>query len=95
MKRMKLPFGRALQVYWHDSTSLPGWRYNTKGIAEVGRVVSIGYVVGSSKDAVALSTSLVHDGSAIDPINIPWTSIKAIAPIGERWDLVQPPYITD
>lgn len=86
MKVRKLPFGKAVRVQWHDSKSLPGWRYNTSHHRAVAKIVTQGYVVQTNNEGITVTTSISTEGVSLDDITIPWGCIQYLELLGREWD---------
>lgn len=77
-----LKLGHAVRVFWYDSASHGGWQYSTK-IGDVGKIVTLGYVLNTKPNCITVSSSIATDNASIDPISIPWGSILKIDRIKE------------
>lgn len=85
MKRTDYDRGSALRIFWVDSCHSPGWQYGDRGIPEVERVVTLGFVVASNEEGLVLSTSLSQKGAALAPVIVPWEAITHIQEIPSEW----------
>lgn len=86
VKRTKYKFGQALRVAWHDSMRLDGWKYKPTEIGEVGKMMTIGYVVNTTDEALAVTSSIGHLGGVLDALSIPWSCIVNVEELGEEWN---------
>ncbi|CAN5950560.1 unnamed protein product [Sphagnum jensenii] len=84
-RQQNFPRGRALRVFWQDSTQLSGWQYGEEVPVHIERVATLGWVVSSSKDGINMTTSLSKNGGALSLVAIPWLAITHIQELPE-WD---------
>lgn len=76
--------GKAVRVLWEDSACADGWQKQV--VAEVGKIVTIGWMVDMSEDALAICGTINDQWSGLSPISIPWRSIVAVEEIGDEWN---------
>lgn len=89
MKPQEIAHGTAVRIYWYDSSALQGWQYSTQ-IGEVGRIVTLGYVVNTKPDVgITLTSSLATDSASIDPLTVPWGCIARLDTLPEEYSRAQ------
>lgn len=86
MKAQKFPNGTAVHLTWIDSVTTMGWQRPRSNI-KFGRINTMGYVTGCSKEGIAISSSHGAIGSVLGPIFIPWLAVKEVHPLGPEHDV--------
>jgi hypothetical protein len=86
MDATQYPLGRAVRVLWHDSAFMMGWRKMQGLTPDPVPIISLGYVVCQSNDALSLSTSISEEHDCITPISIPWGCIEKVSELGDNYD---------
>ena len=77
-----------MRISWYDSQSDHGWKYNINTVGEVAKNMTLGWVVSTNDECIAVTTSIAHIGAALDPISIPWGAIAEIELLDKQWDRV-------
>lgn len=78
MEKLSLETGQAVQIYWCDSASLSGWKYNPETASTIGKIISLGYVVKAKEYGLTITSSMATDKAALDPVTIPWGAIEKL-----------------
>lgn len=83
MKEIQLLEGAAVRVFWRDSATKPGWQHGA--LADLAKVVTVGFKVHSTKDALCVASSIDDQWSTHTPLSIPWAAIEKVE-IYEIWN---------
>lgn len=83
MKELQIVEGAAVRVFWKDSASKAGWREGP--IADVAKIVTVGFKVHSTKEALCITHSIDDQWSTLAPLSIPWVAIDKVE-IYESWN---------
>lgn len=92
MKPEKYRRGKALRVFWVDSTENAGWHYGENPPVYIEEVVSLGWVASTSDKGLNLTTTISERGGTLSLVSIPWEAITDIQDIPEwgRYDEIPP-----
>lgn len=85
MKSQSFPRGKAIRVFWVDSTQSAGWKYGEEIPVTIEKIATLGWVVGTSKDGLNMTTTLSQNGGVLSIVAIPWQSVVHIQECNE-WD---------
>jgi len=85
MKPREYTRGKALRVFWVDSTQTAGWKYDEEIPVTIERIATLGWVVTTSPDGMNMTTTLSRHGGVLSFVSIPWRAITHIQELNE-WD---------
>lgn len=85
MKKQTIAVGKAVTLDWLDSKARQGWSYDRGHPREPGYIRSLGYVISSGDDALAISTSIDGNGASMDDLAIPWGCIDRLEVLPGDW----------
>lgn len=86
MEARKLPFGKAVSVFWVDSAAHHGWTNPDNELNDTTAIVSLGYVTKTDNDKVVLTSSITKDLGVLCPISIPWVAIFQVQELPQEYD---------
>lgn len=74
--------GDAIRINWRDSKGVSGWVPSNYTFTP-GTVMSLGYVVKSTKEGLTIASSICQDPPIVhEPFTIPWGAI-------EEWEILE------
>jgi hypothetical protein len=79
------PRGKALRVFWVDSTQIAGWRYGDQIPVHIEKIITLGWVVNCSTEGIGMTTTIAESGSVLSSVMIPWVAVVHIQELNE-WD---------
>ena len=83
---MKLKQGTAVLIQWDDAKSLLGWSYNHETPPRVpGRIKSLGFLTGTSKECISISHSMDQKSASLDDLSIPIGCITSLEVLPEKF----------
>lgn len=85
MKPKSFPRGKALRVFWVDSTQTAGWRYEETPPLLIEKIATLGWVVNTTHEGVNLTTTISKHGGVLSLVTIPWQAVTHIQELTE-WD---------
>ena len=85
MKPEKYIRGKALRVFWVDSTQSAGWQYHENPPVHVEEVVTLGFVVNTTNRGLNMTTSISELGGTLSMVSIPWECVIGIQSLN-GWD---------
>jgi hypothetical protein len=71
LKLPKLEHGQAVRFEWHDSAARAGWTYDPHLLRRPGQIVTIGFVVQLTGEALTVTTSMDNKGASLDDFSVP------------------------
>lgn len=78
MKSQSFPRGKALRVFWLDSTQSGGWNYDAEPPVHIEKIATLGWVVNTSTEGINMTTTLSRHGGVLSLVSIPWQAVTHI-----------------
>jgi hypothetical protein len=85
MKPQMYPRGKALRVFWVDSTQSGGWRYGENHSVVIENIATLGWITETDEDGLSMTSTLSRHGGVLTVVSIPWQAVVDIQELPE-WD---------